>query len=493
MQNSRESLHEYWERFKRLCASCPHHQISEQLLIQYFYEGLLPTDRSMIDVASGGALVDKTPEGAKNLIANMATNSQQFGTRLDTPSRHVNEVNVSSLEQQLASLTSLVRQMAAGNMQTTKACGICSVMGHPTDMCPTLQEDPNEQVNAMGLDNHKGIMILTRIPTTQDGGIILILATGVNRKLYPPKQQQGQTSNSSTPLEDIVKSLATNTLQFQQETRTSIKSLENQMGKMATSINKLEAEGSGKLPSQTMVNPKENVGAILLRSGKNVEISRAAPTSLEQEKKKYAIEEKIVPNDDGALKRKFPPLSEFKPIPHFPQALAESRKDEPNEELYETFRKCEVNIPLLDAIKQVSHYDKFLKELCTIKRKQKLKRCENKNVGEKNVSTIIQQTLPTKCKDPGMFTIPCMIGNARFEKVVLDSRASTNVMPYSIYASLKLRSLNETVVVIQLADKSNAYTKGVVEDVLVKINYLIFLLTSVCLIWDIVIKLPLLC
>ncbi|XP_028098230.1 uncharacterized protein LOC114297954 [Camellia sinensis] len=97
-QHNRESLHEYWERFKKLCASCPHHQISEQLLIQYFYEGLLPTDRSMIDAASGGALVDKTLEVVRNLIANMAANSQQFGTRLNLPSKHVNEVNISSLE-----------------------------------------------------------------------------------------------------------------------------------------------------------------------------------------------------------------------------------------------------------------------------------------------------------------------------------------------------------------------------------------------------------
>jgi hypothetical protein len=41
----------------------------------------------MIDAASEGALVDKTPEAAKNLIANMAANSQQFGTRLDLPSK----------------------------------------------------------------------------------------------------------------------------------------------------------------------------------------------------------------------------------------------------------------------------------------------------------------------------------------------------------------------------------------------------------------------
>ncbi|KAF1888296.1 hypothetical protein Lal_00024443 [Lupinus albus] len=32
-QQHGESLYEYWERFKRLCASCPHHQISEQLLL----------------------------------------------------------------------------------------------------------------------------------------------------------------------------------------------------------------------------------------------------------------------------------------------------------------------------------------------------------------------------------------------------------------------------------------------------------------------------
>ena len=53
----------------------------------------------MIDAASGGALVDKTPEAARNLITNMAADSQQFGTRLDPPSKHVNEVNISSLEQ----------------------------------------------------------------------------------------------------------------------------------------------------------------------------------------------------------------------------------------------------------------------------------------------------------------------------------------------------------------------------------------------------------
>jgi hypothetical protein len=271
-------------------------------------------------------------------------------------------------------------------------------------------------------------------------------------------------------LEDIVKSLATNTLQFQQEMRASIQSLNNQISLMATVISQLEAQSSGKLPSQTVVNPRENASAIVLRSGKEVKIPiKAAPASSKQEKEKNVVEDRSVPNDDDVPKCKFPLLSDYKPVPPFPQALAESRKDEQNKDLYETFCRCEVNIPLLDAIKQVPHYAKFLKELCTIKRKQKLRGCEKVRVGE-NVSTVIQRKLPAKCKDLGMFTIPCTIGNTRFEKAMTDLGASINVMPYSIYSSLKLEPLNKTSVVIQLADRSIAYPKGVVEDVLVQIN-----------------------
>ena len=79
-QQERENLHN-WERFKKLYASCPHHQINEHLLIQYFYEGLSIMDRQMIDLASGGSLVDKTPTNARQLIENMASNHQQFSTR----------------------------------------------------------------------------------------------------------------------------------------------------------------------------------------------------------------------------------------------------------------------------------------------------------------------------------------------------------------------------------------------------------------------------
>ena len=60
--------------------------------------------------------------------------------------------------------------------------------------------------------------------------------------------------------------------QFQQEARANIQSLDNQMGQMAIAISRLKVQTSGKLPSQTVVNPRENASAIILRSGKDVEI-----------------------------------------------------------------------------------------------------------------------------------------------------------------------------------------------------------------------------
>jgi hypothetical protein len=49
-------------------------------------------------------------------------------------------------------------------------------------------------------------------------------------------------------------------------------------------------------------------------------------------------------------------------------------------------------------------------------------------------------------------------------------------MPLLIYKVLNLGPLKETRVIIQMADRSNSYPGGVVEDVLIRINELIFVM-----------------
>ena len=78
-----------------------------------------------------------------------------------------------------------------------------------------------------------------------------------------------------------------------------------------------------------------------------------------------------------------------------------------------------------------------------------------------------------KQKDLGTFTIPCVIGNASFKRVLYDLGASISVMPKHVYDSLSLEPLNKTSIVIQLADRSFVYPLGVIEDVLVKIDSLV--------------------
>ncbi|KAJ9129796.1 hypothetical protein P3X46_035244 [Hevea brasiliensis] len=265
-------------------------------------------------------------------------------------------------------------------------------------------------------------------------------------------------------LDEIVKALANNTQQFQQETRNSIQNIERQIGQLASSVSKLEAQGSGKLPSQTVMNPRENASAILLWSGK--EVDNQTPHESTKKKKQGEKESEIEINIEPKLNKVNNSI-----LPPFPCRLAKNKKEEQEKEILETFRKVEVNIPLLDAIKQVPKYAKFLKELCTTK--HKLRNNGRINVGE-NVSALIQWKLPPKCKEPGSFSIPCKISDSRFEGAMADLGASINVMSNSVFQTLNLGPLKETSVIIQLADHSNAYPLGVVEDVLVQVGELIF-------------------
>ena len=65
-------------------------------------------------------------------------------------------------------------------------------------------------------------------------------------------------------------------------------------------------------------------------------------------------------NQEEVIKKHMPPP--------FPQALHGKRGINNASEIHEVLSQVKVNIPLLDMIKQVSTYAKFLKDLCTIKR-----------------------------------------------------------------------------------------------------------------------------
>ncbi|RDY04011.1 hypothetical protein CR513_12321, partial [Mucuna pruriens] len=115
------------------------------------------------------------------------------------------------------------------------------------------------------------------------------------------------------------------------------------------------------------------------------------------------------------------------PLP-FPIRTPSTRKSEMDEDLLQMFKKVEIKILLLHAI-----------------------------------------------KDPGIFLVPCTISGCTFVDAMLNLGASINVMPTSVYKSLKFRDLGPMGMTIQLANRSTVQPLGILEDVLVQVNDLIFL------------------
>ena len=164
--------------------------------------------------------------------------------------------------------------------------------------------------------------------------------------------------------------------------------------------------------------------------------------------------------------------------PPFPQALKSKKKASNQTEILEVLKQVKVNIPLLDMIRQVPTYAKFLKDLCTLKRGLNV---DKTAFLTEQVSSIIQQRTPVKYKDPRSPTISVNIGGTFVDKALLDLGASVNLLPYSVYKQLGLGELKPTNITLSLADRSVKIPKGIVEDVLVKVDKLYYLVDFVVL------------
>jgi hypothetical protein len=264
----------------------------------------------------------------------------------------------------------------------------------------------------------------------------------------------------------------------------AIAKLEMQMGQLA---NHLGERDKGKLPSQAVNNLKacnsrnssnqEHVQAIVtLRSGKRVDNKVMNPDEEQQEKEEQKEEDGDNQKEADAETSTVTPVikeppRELVPKAPYPERLQAPRNGGKLEDILEVFKQVQINIPFLDAIQQIPSYAKFLKDLVTVKRKTNVPK---KAFLTEQVSSILQCKLPIKYKDPGCPTITCMIGVSQIERALLDLGASVNLLPYSVYVQLGLGELKPTTMTLQLVDRSVKVPRGIVEDVLIKVDKFYF-------------------
>ena len=308
----------------------------------------------------------------------------------------------------------------------------------------------------------------------------------------PPSEQQQFSSTStaqqmpplSSPVEQAILNLIKVVGTFVEEQKvlnvqTSQKieavesSLNRKLDNMHSEISKLsnqqlQSPEKGKAPFQKVVNEiglTEDPNArtdevkvvVILRSGKELKPAVPEPVKSAPSVADPLQEEQSVGKEE--VKIRIPPP--------FPQVLRKKKNSVNQPEMLEVLRQVKVNIPLLDMIKQVPTYAKFLKDLCTVKK--------GLNVNKKaflteQVSAIIESKTPVKYKDPGCPTISVNIGGIGVEKALLDLGASVNLFPYSMYKQLGLGELKPTSITLSLAGRSIKIPKGTIEDVLIQVD-----------------------
>ncbi|XP_021672393.2 uncharacterized protein LOC110658913 [Hevea brasiliensis] len=133
----------------------------------------------------------------------------------------------------------------------------------------------------------------------------------------------------------------------------------------------------------------------------------------------------------------------------------------------EVLQKLYINIPFTEALSHMASYTKFLKEI--LSKKRRLEDYETVALTEE-CSAILQNKLPLNLKDPGSFSIPCLIGNMNIDKALYDLGASVSLMPLSICQKLNVGELRPTTISLQLADRFVKYPLGILENIPIKVG-----------------------
>jgi len=208
-----------------------------------------------------------------------------------------------------------------------------------------------------------------------------------------------------------------------------------------------------------------------LRSGKKVDNQVTLPNPNQHNHSSASTLSNSTPPKSDEFEKDKLTSQVHQPIVSFPNRLKNNKQNSHMDRIIEIFSQVKINVPLLDAIQQVPSYAKFLKDMCTKKRKT--------NVPKKvflttNISELLSSPIPVKYKDLGSPTIACTIGQVEISRALLDLGESINLLLFSVYQQLELGDLSPTRVTIQLVDRSVKVPKGEINDVLIRVREFIY-------------------
>ncbi|GJV71349.1 reverse transcriptase domain-containing protein [Tanacetum coccineum] len=156
----------------------------------------------------------------------------------------------------------------------------------------------------------------------------------------------------------------------------------------------------------------------------------------------------------------------YKPKIPYPQRLRKEKMEAQYGKFLDMIRAVRINVPFVDVLAGMPSYGKFLKEL--ISNKHKIEQISVAFLSDES-SAMIQNKVPPKLGDPKSFLIPCNFNKTFSCNALADVGSSINLMLYSLYAKLSLKTLKPTKMSVRLVDRSFQYPVGIAENMLVEV------------------------
>nr|GEV20584.1 reverse transcriptase domain-containing protein [Tanacetum cinerariifolium] len=159
----------------------------------------------------------------------------------------------------------------------------------------------------------------------------------------------------------------------------------------------------------------------------------------------------------------------------YPSRLTKEKIHEKDDILAAKFMEifCDLHFELcfVDVLVHMPKFAPMFKKL--LNNKNKLIELTKTPLNE-NCSAVVLKKLPEKLGDPGRFLTPCEFSEFDNYLALADLGASINLMPLSIWRKLKLPTLNDTKIVLELTDRTISKPTGVAENVFVKVGKFYF-------------------
>ncbi|GJZ29919.1 reverse transcriptase domain-containing protein [Tanacetum coccineum] len=155
------------------------------------------------------------------------------------------------------------------------------------------------------------------------------------------------------------------------------------------------------------------------------------------------------------------------PLVPFLRRLRKEKEEAQQKKFLENLKQLHINLSFIEALAQMPKYAKFLKGLLTNKARLE-EAC--KIIINERYSAVLLNKLPSKEKDLGSFTIPCDIRQLHIYNALADLGASISLMPYTMYKKLGLGEPKHTRMSLELANRLIQYPRGIIENVLIKVD-----------------------